>query len=229
MSDRLFNHLLNIKLLCNAINILTQQDEDIVWTLWQHKEYSRNDYTCSNTVTIRPNGLRNTVLWKLDQIDDRYKKYRVPSHNNPHYTYEFDQENLKAYGGDSDDRYIQLVLGRHGAAAYQVIPRESIQLETYPFLNIRYSSVHKLKGAKYQDIIQTPKLPDCVSMIMAIDLGFVDPTLIQILGKDRKGVWRTFIRYRLTRIDFNEQEKIIDYLASHYNLQKIVLDSGTGG
>src|SRR5215216_3673942 len=160
----------------------------------------------------------------------KYKKYRIPAPNNPYYSYENYLDDLRRYGGESDDRFQQLVLGRHGSAAFQVIPRETITIETYPFYNMRYNSGHVLKGMRYDEVLQRPKLPDDLTkVVIAIDPGFVDPTLIQVLGRDKKGIWRTYIRYRLTRIDFNEQQKIFDWLATFYNANLIAMDIGAGG
>jgi intein-like protein with splicing domain/terminase large subunit-like protein len=177
-----------------------------------------------------PNGLRNSALYVIDQQTPKFKKYHIPSHMNPYYTYENDQDNIKRWGGELDDRYQQLVLGRHGQAAFQVIPRESITIETYPFTSERYNSGHVLKGMYYYDVLTRPNLPSEVkSVVLAIDPGFVDPTIIQVIGKDSKGVWRTYIRYRLTRIDFNEQQQIIDWLATFYNASRVAIDIGAGG
>jgi hypothetical protein len=176
-----------------------------------------------------PNGLRNSVLYIADQKDPKYKKYRIPSHNNPFYSMEQDRQNLREWGGENDDRYRQLVLGQHGSAAFQVISREDITVSSYPFYSYRYNSAMKLKGTKYADVLELPRLPDSEAVIMAIDPGFVDPTLIQILGLDKKGIWRTYIRYTLTRIDFNEQTVIIDWLASNYGINSTSIDTGSGG
>lgn len=160
----------------------------------------------------------------------KYKKYHIPAHNNPYYTYEDDLDNIRKYGGEQDDRYQQLVLGRHGQAAFQVIPRDSMVTETYPFYNYRYNSGHTLKGIKYHEHLQRPRLPATADFVlMAIDPGFVDPTIIHIMARDSKGIWRTYIRYRITRIDFNEQQNIIDWLATFYGAQCIAIDIGAGG
>lgn len=177
-----------------------------------------------------PNGLRNSVLYQLDMQSPKYKRYHIPAHNNPYYTRDDDIDNIRRYGGEQDDRYQQLVLGRHGAAAFQVIPRETITIETYPFFSLRYNSSHVTKGLHYYEVLQRPRLPDNLSaVVMSIDTGFVDPTIIHIIGRDNKRIWRTYIRYRLTRIDFNEQQKIIDWLASYYNVAVIAIDIGAGG
>jgi len=176
------------------------------------------------------NGLRNSVLYLLDYQTPKYKKYRIPSHNNPYYTYEDDIDNIRKYGGEQDDRYQNLVLGRPGAAAFQVIPRESIITETFAFSRQVYNSGHVNKGINYDDVLQRPSLPeDTQTVVIAIDPGFVDPTIIQVIARDKKGIWRTYIRYRLIRIDFNQQQKIIDWVAHYYNAAIITIDIGAGG
>ena len=177
-----------------------------------------------------PNGLRNSVLYVLDIQSPEYKKYRIPAPNNVMgYTYEQYSKDLRRYGGEQDDRFQQLVLGRHGAAAFQVIPRESIQTEAYPFYNMRYNSAQYDKGKRFDTILDRPELPPMKRTILAIDPGFVDPTIIQLIGKDEKGKWRIYLRYRLTRIDFNEQQKIIDWIASYYSVDQIAIDISAGG
>lgn len=177
-----------------------------------------------------PNGLRNSVLYILDQQTPRYKKYRIPSHNNPFYTYEEDVGNIRTYGGEQDDRYQQLVLGRHGAAAFQVIPRETITTETFAFSRQVYNSGHVNKGIPYDELLQRPDIPEELeAIVLAIDTGFVDPTIIEVIGRDKKGIWRTYIRYKLVRIDFNTQQKIIDWIASYYHVGMIAIDIGAGG
>jgi hypothetical protein len=44
-----------------------------------------------------------------------------------------------------------------------------------------------------------------------------------------ENTWKCFARYRLQRVDYPEQEKIIDYLARSYNVSKITIDIGAGG
>lgn len=178
-----------------------------------------------------PNGLRNSVLYLLDMQTPKYKKYRIPAPNNVMgYSYENYLDDLRRYGGEADDKFQQLVLGKHGAAAYQVIPRESIHIETYPFYNQRYNSTHVNKGQHFSEVLERQSLPTGLERIMfAIDPGFADPTIIQIIGRDNKGTWRTYNRIRLTRIDFNEQQNIIHWLDDFYHPNQIVIDIGAGG
>ena len=180
-------------------------------------------------VTGVHNGLRNSVLYLVDQKDPKFKKYRIPSHNNPFYSREQDLQNLRDWGGESDDRYQQLVLGRPGSAAFQVLSRDEFTVESYPFFSYRYSSAQKGKDKTYTDFLQLQSLPKLRSVIMAIDTGFVEPTVITIFGYDSSSIWRPYVRYILTRIDFTEQAAIIDWIAQHYNANTIAIDTGAGG
>lgn len=169
-------------------------------------------------------------MFATDQKDPKYKRYRIPSHNNPFYTREQDLINLRESGGEQDDRYQQLVLGRHGAAAFQVISRDDMDIVTYPFSNYRYTGAQKLKGITYKDVLQLPKLPENIKhVVMAIDPAYTDPTVIQVIGMNDKGEWRTYARYTVNRIDFVEQTTIIDWIATHFGANTISIDVGAGG
>lgn len=177
-----------------------------------------------------PSGLVNSVLYQVDQKSQQFKKYRIPAHNNPYYTREDDISNIREWGGETSDNYVQQVLGRHGSAAFQVLSAESITREAYDFFTYRFSNSNKNKGETYQDVLDRPKLPqDLILVVAALDCGFVDPTLVNILGLDAKGIWRTYVRYRLTRIDFPEQEKILNWLDDTYHFHQIGIDIGSGG
>lgn len=105
-----------------------------------------------------------------------------------------------------------------------------MHVETYQFHSYQFNSSHALKGIPFEQQLQRPTLPDNIDATMfAIDPGFVDSAIIQVLGKDKKGAWRTYIRYRLKRVDFNEQQNIIHWLAQYYNPGVIAIDIGAGG
>lgn len=175
-----------------------------------------------------PNGLRNSTLYDLDVRRPSYKKYRIPSPNNPYFTLDDWNDSLRKYGGIEEDIFQQLVLGRHGSASFQVIPRDAFTLEPFDFYGYRFSNNDKLKGKKYQDVLKLHLIKDQDALVFSIDTGFTDPTVIQVIGI--KGTeYRTFVRYRLTKIDFPEQERIIDYLTKFYNPSRIAIDVGAGG
>lgn len=181
-------------------------------------------------VTGVPSGLQNSILYAADQKLGKFKKYRIPSHNNPYYSRQDDIDNIKKFGGENADDYQRLVLGRHGAAAQQVLSPESIKRQSFDFFSYRYSSNNKVKGETYQYALDRPKLPEGLEAVYACcDFGYVDPTVINIIGKDKRGVWRTYVRYRLHRIQFPEQEMIIDWLDDVYHFTLLGMDIGAGG
>jgi hypothetical protein len=179
-----------------------------------------------------PNGLREgSVLFFTDQISTKYKKYRVPAHNNPFFTMKDNIEAMKQFGGEDSEDYIHLVLGKHGNPAFAVIPREDIKFESYDFYSYRYSGADKAAGKQWKDMLGLPKFPPHLAeyLLFAIDTGFADPTVIQIFGYGKDRVWRTLARYRLTRIPFPEQINIIHWLDMEYDPVKIGIDLGAGG
>lgn len=193
-----------------------------------------NDWepNCNQLFCGVPNGIREgNVLYLTDQRSPKYKKYRIPAHQNPFYTYDLDRENLLRYGGEDSEDYQHLVLGRHGEPAYSIIPRDKIRTEPFPFYSYRYTQTDKHNGKDFRTSLGLHKLPETKSYVrvMSIDTGYADPTLIHIMGQDKNGIWRTFVRYRLTRIPFPEQADIIDWLDNFYNCSIICVDLGAGG
>lgn len=181
-------------------------------------------------ITGVPNGLTNTALYAADQKFAKYKKYRIPSHNNPYYSRADDIENIKRYGGETADEYLQLVLGRHGSPATQVLSQDSIKQESFDFYSYRFTQNNKVKGETYEYVLERPKLPEGLTECIAvIDPGFIDPTVIHVIGKDKKGVSRVYLRYKFQRIQFPEQETIIDWLDDRYGFTYIGIDIGAGG
>jgi hypothetical protein len=175
-----------------------------------------------------PNGLRNSALYELDMRRPKYKKYRIPSPNNPYFTLDDWNDSLRKYGGIEEDIFQQLVLGRHGSASFQVIPRDAFSIEPFDFYSYRFANTDKLKGKSFEDNLKLHTLKGYDAVLFSIDTGFSDPTVIQVIGlKDEK--YRTLVRYRLTKIDYPEQERIIHYLTKHYNPSKIAIDVGAGG
>jgi len=175
-----------------------------------------------------PNGMRNTALYVLDVKTPKFKKYRIPAPNNPYFTKEDWDDAIIKFGGESSDTFQQLVLGKHGSPSFQVISRDQMKLVPIDFYSFKYAAIDKDKGKQFTDLLPIVKLKNVESLILAIDPGFSDPTIIQLMGFS-ENTWKCFARYRLQRIDYPEQEKIIDYLARSYNVSKITIDIGAGG
>jgi len=175
-----------------------------------------------------PNGMRNTALYVLDVKTPKFKKYRIPAPNNPYFTKADWDDAVIKFGGESSDTFQQLVLGKHGSPSFQVISRDQMKLVPIDFYSYRYTAADKDKGKQFSELLPIIKLKNVESSLLAIDPGFSDPTIIQLMGFS-EGSWKCFARYRLQRIDYPEQEKIIDYLARSYNVSKISIDIGAGG
>lgn len=179
-----------------------------------------------------PNGQREgNVLYLLDQVLDKFKKYRIPAPMNPRWSYTEHVTALKQYGGEDSQDFRNLVLGEHGEPSYTLVSYENLVREPYEFYSYRYSQDDKSNGKLYTDKLKLPKVAKehTNRRVLAIDTGYTDPTLIQLLGQDAVGVWRTLVRWRLTRIPFPEQAEIIAWIDRTYDVDRLAIDLGAGG
>ena len=180
-----------------------------------------------------PNGLtRGNVLWEADQLVKSFKKYRIPAHENPFFSKKDNDDALAQFGGKTGDDYLNLVLGKHGTPTSKPLPRESIVREPFEFFSYRYSIQDQNNGYAYSTLIKTPKLEQkyCSNgLVFTIDSGFVQSTVIHVLGCDEKLIWRSLLRVTLTRIHFPDQAEIVHHLAQAYKPSRIIFDYGAGG
>lgn len=176
-----------------------------------------------------PNGLQDSVLYVVDTGDPTWKKYVIPATENPYWSREDHERAKQRYGGEQSDDFRRLVLGEHGEAVFSVITYDAIKTESYPFYSYVYKDVDRMKRRSFEHALGIPKLPhDAQPLYFSIDTGFNDPTVIQLIGFF-DNVWRTYARWKLIRIPFNEQASIIHYLAGKYKLDGILIDFGAGG
>lgn len=176
-----------------------------------------------------PNGVQDSVLSLIDKHGKSWKKYAIPAPENPFWTYKDHVEARLTYGGETSDDFKRLVLGQHGDPVFSVIHYDKIRRESYPFYSYVYTDMHRLQRLPYQHVLQTPRVPHmCSSLVLAIDTGYTDPTIIQLIGLSDH-VWRTYARWKLVRIPFNEQALIIHMIASAYSVDAIAIDLGAGG
>lgn len=179
-----------------------------------------------------PNGQREgNVLYLADQILDKFKRYHIPAPINPRWSYSEHMTAIRQYGGEDSQDFMNLVLGKHGEPSFTLIPYESIVRDPYEFYSYRFSQDDKSNGKLYSEKLQLPKVKKehMYRSVMSIDTGYTDPTLIQLIGQDDAGVWRTLVRWRLTRIPFPEQAEIIAWIDRQYDVDRIAIDLGAGG
>lgn len=175
-----------------------------------------------------PLGVKNTTLYYLDQKMNRCKKYRIPSMNNPYFTYADFEQNKKDYGGEDSDLFLNLILGQHGKGAEIVINRDDIAIEAFDFHNYAFRARRKVEGHHYTDYLKLPDIKGYEKIYAGIDIGFTDPTIIQCFGL-KAGKWYLFARYLLQRIEIPEQEEILMWLHKHFHFAALYMDIGNVG
>jgi len=175
-----------------------------------------------------PNGIRNMAIYVLDMKTPKFKKYRIPAPNNPYFTKADWDDAILKFGGEDSDTFQQLVLGRHGSPSFQVLSRDQMRTVPVDFFSYRYSQTSKESGKPFREALPIVKLPDNEGVIFSIDTGFSDPTVLQVFIRT-SGYWVCVRRYRIQRIDYPEQEQIIDYLTKGYAPSTIAIDVGAGG
>jgi hypothetical protein len=175
-----------------------------------------------------PNGMRNMAIYVLDMKMAKFKKYRIPAPNNPYFTRDDWNDALAKFGGEDSDTFQQLILGRHGSPSFQLLSRDQMKTVPIDFYRYRYAQADKESGKSYRDALPVIKLPPHLDVVFSIDTGFSDPTIIQVLIRTET-YWVCVRRYRIQRIDYPEQEQIIDYLVKAYLPSLVAVDVGAGG
>jgi hypothetical protein len=180
-----------------------------------------------------PTGIREgNVLYNADQENSQYTKHRISALQNPRFSEKDYKQALEMYGGEESDDYLHLVLGKHGRPIFSLFDRNSMQISNYPVYKLT------LDGPKYHDNIVEyinklaifPGLPNKNDQcIFGIDLGFTEPTAINILYLNNLGQIKFHARIRLNKVNYFIQEKIIDWLDTKFNPVIIGIDEGSAG
>lgn len=101
--------------------------------------------------------------------------------------------------------------------------------DSFDFKRYVYTGNALLRGMAFEEVLERPNLDGYTALVAGIDTGFVDPTIVSVMGRTDSGQWRMLIRYELRQVDFPLQEKIIAWLDSFYHFDRIGLDMGAGG
>ncbi len=179
-----------------------------------------------------PTGLReNNVLYTVDQENESYTKHRVSAFDNPRITDEDIEKAKIQYGGNESEDYTHYVLGQHGRPVFALFDRNLMTTESYPVLQL---SIDGIKTDNIGDIMMKINAFPAISekhygIIFGIDLGYTEPTAINILYLDGRDRIRFHGRIKLTKVIYQLQEKIIDLLDTKFNPMIIGIDSGNAG
>lgn len=197
---------------------------------------SLNQWQQGNQLIVSgvPTGLREkNVLFFADQKDHKFNKHRVSAHENPRYTEEDDQRNLKQYGGEEGEDYLHLVNGEHGLPAYAMFDRERMRIEDYGvFTGSAYGQKIKEDPSYLLRLYNSlPPRPTNVSEVMfGIDLGFTEPSVVLVFYRhSSRNAWKYLVRLTLRQVDYPIQERIISRMDTMYSPGIIGIDAGSSG
>lgn len=203
------------------------------WGTWNELQPVLNSWEEGAQLLVSgvPTGLReHNVLFVCDEELDTFSHHRISAHQNPRYTEQMEEENIEKYHGADSEDYIHFVLGRHGSPTFAVFDRRLMKFEPYPLWKIKFNGID-LDG--YVEMVARlaliPDLPENDLAVMGIDLGYTDPTSIVIMY-EKKGQLYVHARIEFVKVEYQIQEKLIDYLDTKMGQPEIIgVDAGHSG
>lgn len=179
-----------------------------------------------------PTGLRErNVLYAVDQENDEYTKHRVSAFDNPRIKDEHIKGFVDQYGNEDSEEYIHYVLGQHGRPVFALFDRNLMKIETYPVYRLDIDGIRTENFVEMVTKIEAfPSVPDGhYGILFGIDMGYTEPTAINILYIDGKDRIKFHGRIKLTKVAYPVQEKLIDLLDTKYKPMQIAIDKGNAG
>ncbi len=122
--------------------------------------------------------------------------------------------------------------GRHGKPVFALFDRNQMEISNYPvYKMVLDGSVYYDNLVEYVEKLKIfPGLPDKgTECLFGIDLGYTEPTAINILYVDKQDRLKFHGRIRLNKVNYFIQEKIIDFLDSKFKPFIIGIDEGSAG
>lgn len=215
--------------------ILVDEAGYFPWNAFNEMQPDLNTFTRGHREVVCgvPTGIRErNVLYTVDQDNDGYSKHRVSAFDNPRVS-EVDINNfIDQYGGEENEDFIHYVLGQHGKPVFSLFDRSLFRIESYPVYKM------DIDGLKLSDNLAElfsklgsfPSIQDRqYGIIFGIDLGYTEPTAINILFLNDKEQIKFHGRIKLTKVAYPIQEKIIDFLDTKFNPSLIGIDRGNAG
>lgn len=176
-----------------------------------------------------PTGMREkNILWLVDQEDENYTKHRVSALQNPRFSEQDYKNAVEVYGGEDSDDFIRFIKGDHGLPVFSIFDRTRMAIESYPVNRLI------LDGTKLQSDIHEyhrllnilPPISGNPYVLMGVDLGFEEPTAIYVITVDTHGRLKFHAKIQLNRVNYNIQERLIDYLDTKFKVHLIGMDEG---
>lgn len=214
--------------------ILVDEAGYFPWNAFNEMQPDLNSFTNGHREIICgvPTGLREkNVLYNADQEAENYSKHRVSAFDNPRVKEQDIQNFREQYGGEDNEDFIHYVLGQHGKPVFALFDRALFRIEEYPVLKL------DIDGLKIDNptemFIRIETFPAITQknygVVIGIDLGYTEPTAINILYLDGSDRLRFHGRIRLSKVSYPLQEKIIDILNNKFNPLVIGMDEGQAG
>jgi hypothetical protein len=213
--------------------ILVDEGGYFPWAAFQEMQPDLNVFTPGHReiVTGVPTGLREkNVLYHVDQVAEIYSKHRITAFDNPRNTPE-DLENFKdQYGGDDTEDYIHYVLGQHGQPVFALFDRNLFLIKEYPVLRLEIDGIKDTQTEIFTKLETFPPIKEKnYGILFGIDLGYTEPTAINIMYLDDEEKLKFHGRIKLTKVSYPIQEKILDLLARKYKPFIVGMDEGQTG
>jgi hypothetical protein len=213
--------------------ILVDEGGYFPWAAFQEMQPDLNVFTSGHReiVTGVPTGLREkNVLYHVDQVAEIYSKHRITAFDNPRNTPQ-DLENFKdQYGGDDTEDYIHYVLGQHGQPVFALFDRNLFLIKDYPVLRLEIDGTKETNTELFTKLETFPPIKEKnYGVLLGIDLGYTEPTAINIMYVDEDEKLRFHGRIKLAKVSYPIQEKVLDMLARKYQPFVIGMDEGQTG
>lgn len=214
--------------------ILVDEGGYFPWNAFNEMQPDLNEFTRGNREVVCgvPTGLREkNVLYNVDQEADNYSKHRVSAYDNPRTSEKTIQGFIDQYGGEDSEDFIHYVLGQHGKPVFALFDRALFEIGNYPVWKLEVDGIKQDNLAEIFTKIDTfPRLNEKnYGVVFGIDLGYTEPTAINILYLDGTEKLRFHGRIRLSKVSYVNQEKIIDRLTKKFNPFVIGMDEGQSG
>jgi len=202
------------------------------WGTWSELQPVLNTFQPGAKLWVAgvPTGLReNNVLYYSDEVEDSFSRHQTSAHDNPRYSEKDEIRNLAQYGGVDSEDYIHFVLGRHGSPTFAVFDRRLMEIKTYPTYRIKFSGMDLVTYKEMRTrMTLIPPVPDNEFVVLGIDLGYTEDTAIMVLY-EKDGHLYEHVRINLVKVEYPDQEKLIDFLDTRLQPSIIGIDeSGPG-